>query len=77
MGNLLQFEAKIGARMNSTEHQDDANSAISLQYQTARSSLQDLDVAQAASDLNRYLVGLQAAQQSFVKVQGLSLFNYL
>jgi len=36
-----------------------------------------LDYAQAASRLNMQMTGLQAAQQSYVKVQGLSLFNYL
>ncbi len=77
MENILQFEAKIGARLNTVDQQEDVNSAISLQYQTVRSTLSDLDIAQAATDLNRYLVGLQAAQQSFVKVQGLSLFSYL
>lgn len=75
--NMLQFQAKIGARMNTVDSQYDANSAVSLQYQISRSEIQDLDIAQAASDLNRHLVTLQAAQQSFVKVQGLSLFSYL
>jgi flagellar hook-associated protein 3 FlgL len=36
-----------------------------------------VDYAEAASQMNAELLGLQAAQQSFVKIQNLSLFNYL
>jgi flagellar hook-associated protein 3 FlgL len=41
------------------------------------SKLQDVDYAQAISDLTRKQVQLEAAQQSFLKVSQLSLFNYL
>ena len=41
------------------------------------SELEDLDYAQAVTELNLRSVALQAAQQSYVKIQGLSLFNYL
>jgi len=41
------------------------------------SDIQDVDYAEAISRLNLQLTALQAAQQTYVKVQGLSLFNYL
>ena len=37
----------------------------------------DLDYAQALTKMNQQLVGLQAAQLSYTKISGLSLFNYL
>jgi flagellar hook-associated protein 3 FlgL len=45
--------------------------------QKALSEIKDLDYAEAISRLSLQMTGLQAAQQSFAKVQGLSLFNYL
>jgi flagellar hook-associated protein 3 FlgL len=48
-----------------------------LDTQKALSEVQDLDYAEAASRLNRELLSLEAAQQTFVRVQGLTLFNFL
>jgi flagellar hook-associated protein 3 FlgL len=53
------------------------NEDLSLQYQQTLSQLQDLDYAKAISDLTRKQTDLQAAQQSFVRMSQLSLFNYL
>jgi flagellar hook-associated protein 3 FlgL len=53
------------------------NEDLNLQYQQTLSQLQDLDYAKAISDLTRKQTDLQAAQQSFVKMSQLSLFNYL
>jgi len=39
--------------------------------------LQDLDYAKAITDLTRQKTMLEAAQMSFTKIQGLSLFNYM
>ena len=44
---------------------------------TTLSQIEDLDYAEAITQLNLKSVGLQAAQQVYVKVQGLSLFNFL
>jgi flagellar hook-associated protein 3 FlgL len=41
------------------------------------SAVQDVDYAEAISRLNNQQLTLQAAQQTFIKVQGLSLFNFL
>lgn len=75
--NILQVRSRIGARLNAIDREEQVNLAYSVQLESARSDVQDLDLAQAATDLNRQMVVLQAAQQAFVKVQGLSLFNYL
>ena len=50
---------------------------FALQLKETLSDVQDLDYAEAISRLNLQLVALQAAQQTFVRVQGLSLFNFL
>mgnify|MGYP006370921975 FL=1 len=63
--------------MTELESLDSVNQEISLQYQQTLSNLQDLDYAKAISDLTRKQTDLEAAQQSFMRISQLSLFNYL
>ena len=74
---IIDVRASLGARLVAA---DDASSQLSSQavkVQEALSGLRDIDYAKAAGRLTQQLTGLQAAQQSFAKIQGLSLFNYL
>jgi len=75
--NILRVRAQIGSRMAEIESLSSVNEDLDLQYQQTLSQLQDLDYAKAISDLTRRQTDLQAAQQSFVRVSQLSLFNYL
>jgi len=75
--NILRVRSMIGSRMNELESLGSVNQDLQLQYQQTLSNLQDLDYAKAISDLTRKQTDLQAAQQSFVKISQLSLFNYL
>lgn len=78
--NLAQVSTvrtDVGARMNRVADQIDLNSAFNLQLDKSLSELEDLDYASAITELNLQLVALEAAQQTYVKTQGLSLFNYL
>lgn len=77
MNTIGTAQSRIGSRLNAIDSQRGVNDSAVLQYEQTRSSLEGLDYAQAVSDLNMQMTGLQAAQQSYVKVQGLSLFNYL
>ena len=76
-GNILNVRARVGARLNTIDSQQNTNDAFTLQLEQTLSSVQDLDYAEAASRLNLQQLVLQAAQQAFIKVQGLSLFNFL
>lgn len=67
----------IGARQNSITQQTTINEDSLTSLETSLTELSDLDYAEAISRLNAQTTGLQAAQQAYVKVQGLSLFNYL
>jgi flagellar hook-associated protein 3 FlgL len=75
--NILRVRAQIGSRMAEIDSISSVNEDLNLQYQQTLSQLQDLDYAKAISDLTRKQTDLQAAQQSFVKMSQLSLFNYL
>ena len=77
MNHLLGFRATAGARLNAIDSQTTINSSLIEQLTTTRSKIEDLDYAEAASRLNQQSVTLQAAQQAFVKVQNLNLFNFL
>lgn len=75
--HLLSFQTSAGIRLANVEDAADTLDAVSLDAESTLSGLRDLDYAEAASKLQQELLALQAAQASYTKVQGLSLFNYL
>ena len=74
---VLNTRASIGARLNTIDAQRGMNDSFDLMLRENRSTLEDLEYTEAISRFERQLLALQASQQSFVKVQGLSLFDYL
>ena len=77
MDNVFTTRAQVGSRLNAIDTQQNLNEELVLQSTETVSNIEDLDIAEAISRLNLQLVGLQASQQTFTKVQNLSLFNYL
>jgi len=77
LDNFLSVRATVGARLNTIDNQRLVNEELVLQSESTLSSIEDLDYAEAISRLNLQLVALQASQQSYSKIQSLSLFNYL
>jgi len=75
--SFTDTRTKIGARMNILDQQTQISADTSLQYASTLSDLTELDVASAASKFSQQQAALDAAQQSYVKMQNLSLFNYL
>ncbi|MHB1290726.1 MAG: flagellar hook-associated protein FlgL [Sulfuricella sp.] len=75
--NVLTVRASVGARMNEVDSVKSTGADLQLQYQQTLSGLQDLDYAKAITDLTRQQTSLEAAQKSFAKIQGLSLFSYI
>jgi len=74
---LSQVRTEIGARLNALSDTKDLHETVDEASAGVLSNLQDLDYAEAVSKLQFQTFVLQAAQQSYVKVQGLSLFNFL
>ena len=74
---LSSVRTSIGVRMNWIDDQASLNDNFNLDLQRTISDIQDLDIAEAIGRLQLQMVSLQAAQQTFVKTQNLSLFNYL
>jgi flagellar hook-associated protein 3 FlgL len=77
LNKLTELKSAIGGRQNTIDSQLESNASLTDQLTKARSTLEDADPVEAISNLARYSQALEAAQQAFVKVQGLSLFNYL
>ncbi|NOX08539.1 MAG: flagellar hook-associated protein 3 [Gammaproteobacteria bacterium] len=77
MDNLLEFRGQVGSRMGAVDMQENINEDALLNYREVMSSLQDVDFAKVVSEMNQRMISLQAAQQSYIRIQGLSLFNYL
>ena len=73
LSNVLTVQAQGGTSIQELTGLDTVGTATSLTL----SSIQDLDYAKAISQLNQQQTTLQAAQQSFVRISNLSLFNYL
>ncbi len=77
VGHLADARGRLGSRLRALEQQAQANTEFTLRLQSTRADLMDLDYAEAAVRLSQESLALQAAQQSFARVQGLSLFDYL
>ncbi|TRZ66751.1 MAG: flagellar hook-associated protein 3 [Rhodocyclaceae bacterium] len=77
LDNNLVVRAAIGSRMGELDALDGVVQDVNLQYSQTLSGLQDLDYAQAITDLTRHQTELEAAQKSFVNISRLSLFNYV
>ena len=67
----------VGNRLQALDTRAGENADGLLRLERQTSELNDLDFAEAVSRLNLQTTALQAAQQSYIKIQGLSLFNYL
>ena len=72
-----EAEARVGARLRALDDQTNQNESYLISMQTTLSEVKDLDYAEAISRFELDSAVLQASQQSFSKVQNLSLFNYL
>jgi flagellar hook-associated protein 3 FlgL len=77
LDNVLTVRASVGSRLQELDSLNSAGEDRALQYSQILSDLQDLDYTKALTQLSQQQVTLEAAQQSFVKTAGLSLFNYL
>ncbi len=77
MDRFREVQGIVGARRNTIESQRVANEDLRLQLNTVRSRLEDADLVEAVSRLAQDSNALEAAQSAFVRVQGLSLFNFL
>ena len=77
MDKMLAVRATVGSRLQAVDDQRSTNESFGLVLEEERAELLDLDYAEAISRFNQQLLALQASEQVFAKVQGLSLFDYI
>ena len=77
LNRVVQASATVGSSISQLTQLDNAGSSLDLQYSQSLANLQNLDYAKAITQLTEQTTTLQAAQQSFVKIANLSLFNYI
>jgi flagellar hook-associated protein 3 FlgL len=77
LNNLARVRADVGSRMNELASLTSGAKDLDLQYSTTLSALQDLDYTEAISKYTQQQMQLEAAQKSFARIQGLSLFDIL
>ena len=77
LDSVLNIRASVGSRLTEIDTAQNTSDSLSQTYAERLSGLQDLDYAKAISDLSLQQTYLQAAQQSFVRITGLSLFDLL
>ncbi len=74
---ITSVQGELGARLNTLDSARSMNLDITLTTKTVLSSLRDINVADASIELSMQSLVLNAAQQSFVKISQMSLFNFL
>lgn len=77
LDNLSRYRSELGGRLNQLQTVSDTNANLQAISEDTLKSLREADPVAVATQYNLQLVNLQAAQQSFVKIQSLSVFNYI
>jgi flagellar hook-associated protein 3 FlgL len=70
-------QSNVGSRMKRVETLTHAIEDRDFTYKTLLSNMEDLDYVEAASRLKNQSLALQAGQQTFAQLSGLSLFQYI
>ncbi len=74
---ISNVRSEVGARLSVLTDATSSQADRQLDLKAQLSQIRDLDYGSAITTLNIQLAGLQAAQQSYAKISGLNLFNYL
>ncbi|WP_159818328.1 flagellar hook-associated protein FlgL [Colwellia sp. 20A7] len=75
--HMTSRRVDAGVRLQVLETQENRHLDTELATAINLGQLQDLDYAKAISEFEQSQIALQASQQTFTTVQGLSLFNYI
>ena len=81
MDNLLNgvslSRANVGTDLNVVDQQSQAIDETKLTLKTTLSNIEDLDMAEAITKMNKQLLSLEGSQSSFAKITQLILFNFI
>jgi flagellar hook-associated protein 3 FlgL len=77
INHITDVRGGVGARLNALDDATSQLEARTVQLKETLSGLREIDYTAAAAQLSQTTTTLQAAQQSYLKIQNLSLFDYL
>jgi flagellar hook-associated protein 3 FlgL len=77
LGAVSTVQASVGGREQQIEALQTVTQNYSTQTQTDLSNVTSTNITQAITQLDETQQTLQAAEESFTKIQGMSLFQYL
>lgn len=77
LDNVLTVRSTVGSHLRELDYLDSSGEDLDIQYKQTLSDLQDLDYTKAISSFAQQQTTLEAAQRSYTKIAGLSLFNYI
>jgi flagellar hook-associated protein 3 FlgL len=81
MDNLLNgvslSQANVGTDLNVVDQQNQVIDDTKLTLKTTLSNIEDLDMAEAITKMNKQMLSLEASQSSFAKISQLNLFNFI
>jgi flagellar hook-associated protein 3 FlgL len=77
LNHMTSRRSDAGVRLQLIDSQKSNQLDAELYLSTGKSTIEDLDFSRAVATFEQSKVALQAAQQSFVQIKNLSLFNYI
>lgn len=77
LNHMTSRRSEAGIRLQLIDSQENNHADAELVLASGQSNIEDLDFAKAVATFEQSKVALQAAQQSFVQVKDLSLFNFI
>jgi flagellar hook-associated protein 3 FlgL len=77
LDQILTARSSVGSRLQEIEALQASTDDLGIQYDAELSRLEDLDYAQALTELTKRQFNLEAAQKSFMAVSALKLFDLL
>ncbi len=77
LDHVQRYISNVGARRKFIEDTRGENESVNLLLQRARSDIQDTDYAEAISKLETQMFTLDAIRQSYARIEGKSLFDFL
>tara|TARA_B100000700_G_C14861338_1_gene768811 strand:- start:679 stop:1080 length:402 start_codon:yes stop_codon:yes gene_type:complete len=75
--HLANQRAKVGARLNSVERQQDIMNERKILVEKDVSELADADLSQLVTELQSMMTSQQASQKAFVRISQLNLFDMI
>ena len=77
LDHINTVRSGIGARLNSIDSSRDQNSNVKLQLERILTDVEDIDIAEAVTNLQTQANTLEVMQKAFTRMEGLSLFNFM